>query len=89
MKLSSSTKKYLAYVFCCSFGVACTFAYLYLAGGTFSNVSQESEVSNSEEKIPRETLETIWEKEKLSKDLRAENISLEVWKKIVGDSCVS
>lgn len=46
-------------------------------------------IRNLEEKIPREMLETIWEREKLSKDLRAENISLEVWKKIVGDSCVS
>ncbi len=46
-------------------------------------------IRNLEQKIPKETLETIWEKEKLPKDLRAENISLEVWKKIVGDSRVS
>ena len=46
-------------------------------------------IRNLEEKIPRVVLEAIWEKEKLPKDLRAENISLEVWKKIVGDSLVS
>lgn len=46
-------------------------------------------IRNLEEKIPKAVLETIWEKEKLPKDLRAENISLEVWKKIVGDSLVS
>lgn len=46
-------------------------------------------IRNLEEKIPREMLEKIWESEKLPKDLRAENISLEVWKKIVGDSLVS
>lgn len=46
-------------------------------------------VRNLEEKIAKNTLETIWGKEKLSKDLRAENIALEVWKKIVGDSSVS
>ena len=46
-------------------------------------------IRNLEEKIAKETLERIWESEKLPKDLRAENIGAEVWKKIVGDSLVS
>ena len=46
-------------------------------------------IRNLEEKILKSTLETIWEREKLAKDLRAENMPLEVWKKIVGDSQVS
>ncbi|MDQ5893048.1 MAG: rRNA (adenine1518-N6/adenine1519-N6)-dimethyltransferase [Patescibacteria group bacterium] len=46
-------------------------------------------IRNLEDKIPKVTLEKIWERQNLSKDLRAENISLEVWKKIVGDSLVS
>lgn len=41
---------------------------------------------NLEEKIPRNILENTWQKENLSKDLRAENITLEMWKKIVGNA---
>ncbi len=42
-------------------------------------------IRNLEDKIAKEKLETIWEREGLSKDLRAENLTLEMWKKIVGD----
>lgn len=46
-------------------------------------------VRNLEEKIPKETLEMIWNKEGISKDIRAENVTLEMWKRIVGDSWIS
>ncbi len=42
-------------------------------------------IRNLEDKIDKNKLETIWEREGLSKDLRAENLTLEMWKKIVGD----
>ncbi len=44
---------------------------------------------NLEDKITRNTLETLWKKENLPDDLRAENITLEMWKKIVGYSDIS
>lgn len=43
-------------------------------------------IRNLEEKIEKMTLETLWEKENWSKDLRAENVTLEMWKKIVGNT---
>jgi 16S rRNA (adenine1518-N6/adenine1519-N6)-dimethyltransferase len=46
-------------------------------------------IRNLEEKIEKTMLEKIWLNENLSKDLRAENIPLTVWKKIVGDSLLS
>ncbi len=41
---------------------------------------------NLEDKIPKNKLEEIWETEKFEKTLRAEEISLKMWKKIVGNS---
>ncbi len=46
-------------------------------------------IRNLEDKIDKNTLNTLWEREAWSKDLRAENITLEMWKKIVGNSCIS
>lgn len=46
-------------------------------------------IRNLEEKIDKKVLENLWEREGWSKDLRAENLSLEMWKKIVGDSYIS
>ncbi len=46
-------------------------------------------IRNLEKKIPKNTLEMLWKKENLSIDLRAENITLEMWKKIVGFTCIS
>lgn len=43
-------------------------------------------IRNLEEKIDKNKLNTIWERETWSKDLRAEEITLEMWKKIVGDN---
>lgn len=43
-------------------------------------------IRNLEEKIPKETLEMIWEREGIPKDIRAENVTLEMWKRIVGES---
>jgi 16S rRNA (adenine1518-N6/adenine1519-N6)-dimethyltransferase len=41
---------------------------------------------NLEEKIPKNTLEKIWSELKLDKNLRAQEISIEMWKKIIGNS---
>lgn len=46
-------------------------------------------IRNLEEKIPKEKLNEIWLRENLPKDIRAENISISMWKKIVGDSYIS
>jgi len=46
-------------------------------------------IRNLEDKIPKNTLENTWEKNNWPKDMRAENINVEMWKKIVGDSCIS
>ncbi len=43
-------------------------------------------IKNLEDKIPKETLNTIWEKENISRTARAEDLSPEMWKKIVGNS---
>ncbi len=43
-------------------------------------------IRNLEEKIPRKTLEKVWEDEGLDRNIRAENLSIEMWKKIVGQS---
>ncbi len=43
-------------------------------------------IKNLEDKIPRITLEKIWKRENLPKDIRAENLSPEMWKKIVGNN---
>ncbi len=41
---------------------------------------------NLEQKIPKEILENIWLKENISNNTRAEDLSPEMWKKIVGNS---
>lgn len=46
-------------------------------------------IRNLEDKIPKNTLENTWEKNNWPKDIRAENLNVEMWKKIVGDSCIS
>ena len=46
-------------------------------------------IRNLEDRIAKNTLESLWEKENWSKDLRAENITLDMWKKIVGDNYIS
>lgn len=43
-------------------------------------------IRNLEEKIDRKALENLWVKENWSKDLRAEDLSLEMWTKIVGNT---
>lgn len=43
-------------------------------------------IRNLEEKIPKTTLEKIWVEQNLKKDIRAENLDIEMWKKIVGNS---
>ena len=43
-------------------------------------------IKNLESKIQRKRLEEIWEKENISKNARAEDLSPEMWKKIVGNS---
>ncbi len=43
-------------------------------------------INNLEDKIPRITLDKIWERQNLPKDIRAENLSPEMWKKIVGNN---
>lgn len=45
-------------------------------------------IRNLEEKIPKNTLEKVWSELNLEKTLRAEEINLEMWKKIVGNSGV-
>ena len=46
-------------------------------------------ISNLEEKIARNDLENLWEREKWSRNARAENMTLAMWKKIVGDKPLS
>lgn len=46
-------------------------------------------IRNLEAVIDKNTLENIWGREGFSKDLRAENITLDMWKKIVGDTDLS
>lgn len=46
-------------------------------------------IKNLQDKINKNTLESLWNNENWSKDLRAENITLEMWKKIVGNTCKS
>ncbi|MEK7213557.1 MAG: 16S rRNA (adenine(1518)-N(6)/adenine(1519)-N(6))-dimethyltransferase RsmA [Patescibacteria group bacterium] len=46
-------------------------------------------IRNLEEKIPKKTLEMIWGREGISKNIRAENVTLEMWKRIVGESFLS
>ena len=46
-------------------------------------------IKNLQEKIDKNTLESLWDNENWSKDIRAENITLEMWKKIVGNTCKS
>jgi len=46
-------------------------------------------IKNLQEKIDKNSLFSLWEKENWSKDLRAENITLEMWKKIVGNTRIS
>lgn len=43
-------------------------------------------IKNLQDKIPREILEKIWSRENLSHNIRAEDLSTEMWKKIIGDS---
>lgn len=43
-------------------------------------------IKNLESKISRIKLDKIWESENFPKDVRAENLSPEMWKKIVGNS---
>jgi 16S rRNA (adenine1518-N6/adenine1519-N6)-dimethyltransferase len=43
-------------------------------------------IKNLEDKISKETLSMIWEKENISRTARAEDLSPEMWKKIVGNS---
>ena len=43
-------------------------------------------IKNLEVKIPKETLEKIWLKEGISKNARAEDLSPEMWKKILGNN---
>lgn len=43
-------------------------------------------IKNLEDKIPKETLEKIWLKEGISKNARAEDLSPEMWKKILGNN---
>lgn len=44
---------------------------------------------NLEAQLPKETIEKIWEKFDLPKKARAEDIGVEMWKKIVGEAVVS
>ncbi len=44
---------------------------------------------NLEAKIPKETIEKIWISHNLPEKARAEDISLEMWKKIVGEALIS
>ncbi len=46
-------------------------------------------IRNLEDKIPKNTLQNIWESQNIPPDIRAENVSLEMWKKIVGFTCIS
>jgi 16S rRNA (adenine1518-N6/adenine1519-N6)-dimethyltransferase len=46
-------------------------------------------IRNLEDRIDKNIISTLWEREGWAKDLRAENITLEMWKKIVGNSCIS
>jgi len=46
-------------------------------------------IRNLEDRIDKNVISTLWEREGWAKDLRAENITLEMWKKIVGNSCIS
>ena len=46
-------------------------------------------IRNLEAVIDKNILENIWGREGFSKDLRAENITLDMWKKIVGDTDLS
>lgn len=46
-------------------------------------------IRNLEDKIPKEILEKCWLNYNFPQDLRAENITVEMWKKIVGFSCIS
>ena len=46
-------------------------------------------IRNLEDKIPKNTLENTWERNNWPKDIRAEKVNVEMWKKIVGDSCIS
>lgn len=46
-------------------------------------------IRNLEDKIPKEILEKCWLNYNFHQDLRAENITVEMWKKIVGFSCIS
>jgi len=46
-------------------------------------------IRNLEDKIPKNVLESTWENNNWPKDIRAENVNVEMWKKIVGDSCIS
>lgn len=43
-------------------------------------------IKNLQDKISKEVLEKIWLKENLSHNTRAEDLSTEMWKKIIGDS---
>ena len=43
-------------------------------------------IKNLEGKIPKERLESIWERENLSHNVRAEDLSPEMWKKIIGNN---
>ncbi len=46
-------------------------------------------IRNLEAVVDKNILENIWGREGFSKDLRAENITLDMWKKIVGDTDLS
>jgi 16S rRNA (adenine1518-N6/adenine1519-N6)-dimethyltransferase len=46
-------------------------------------------IRNLEDKIPREMLDKCWLNYNFPQDLRAENITVEMWKKIVGFTCIS
>jgi 16S rRNA (adenine1518-N6/adenine1519-N6)-dimethyltransferase len=42
-------------------------------------------IKNLEIKVPKETLISIWEREGLDKNVRAEELSPEMWKRIIGN----
>ncbi len=46
-------------------------------------------IKNLETKITKEALTAIWEKEKISRNTRAEDLSPEMWKKIIGNILIS
>jgi 16S rRNA (adenine1518-N6/adenine1519-N6)-dimethyltransferase len=46
-------------------------------------------IKNLEDRIPKKILLNTWQMNGWDQNMRAENINIEMWKKIVGDSCIS